>query len=437
MILLTSVASAFTAMCGLTLRRNAPAWLRVTLYALTLAFAIGIAAHIARATYGAILRPPAYDFMCFWIYGTAARHFHDPYSGAALHAAASLLGIQRSIPPHIAQAFSRGVLDPGMPYPPPSLLLFYPLGFFANIHAAALAWWSLNLAALVALTAVLWRCYFNTSTVFVPFILIAGFLPADWTLMTGQTPILMTLFAVLFLADTNERRSGIWVALAVIAKPIAVLLLLYPIVKRQYLTLISAGVTLAAASVCGLMLTSPHSFWSYVTDNPAARMPGYMFRHPGHQSLFAEVLRWSGDTSAHYRVFDNHLYVALSAAFIVMSAWICAKLEREHRQIAIALLASLALIVYPVTQHFYGTLLLLTLCVAWQQYGAVPGKSPFVTLYWTAEAALMGASIAVSLYILPPAAAQCAFIAFLLSWTTFAAIALRRIRARGMSPAYI
>jgi hypothetical protein len=431
-LLVLSIGSALAVMCGLTWRRRLSGWLWTAWVTLTAVFAVAVAFHIVRATVAMISHPPAYDFMCFWVYGTAAVRFHDPYNPAALHASAALLGLVHDVTPHVARIFSRGVLDPGMLYPPTSILLFYPLGFLPNIHHAALVWWAMNLVALIALVLVMWRTYFNvTAGSIAAFVLVAGFLPTLYTLDSGQTAIFMTLFALLFLVDKSETRGGVWLALAVIAKPVTVLLVLYPLVKRQYRTLIGFAASAAVSASIAIAVTSVPSFMSYLTNNPTARAPGYMYLHPGHQSLFSVILRLSHDNAAHYRFLDNHVYVAIAGMLVAVSLWLCVKLELHDRPIAVALLASLSLLVYPITQHFYGMLLLITLGVLWTQYGSMRGKTAFVSLYWIAEVVLMGVSIAaVSFQALPLAVAPCAFVGFVLSWIVLAMIASQRVLSR-------
>jgi|GEM_PF-1470353 len=422
-----AVAAFVIATLGLFWRGGWPRPAR-TLWTVLLALSAGaIASSIAYATVEAVRHPPLLDFIAFWIFGTAAVHFHIVYDGAALRAAAALPALAQTIPHYAISIFTEEILDPGMVYPPPSVLLFYPLGYFQNVHHAALAWWLFNDLALFTLIVVVWRQYFTqTGGLPASLVVVAGFVPVLLSLQIGQTTILMTLFAMLFVVDRNQTRGGIWLALAVVSKPVALFLALYPLVKRQYRAVCALAVTLVVLTAAAIPVIGIHSILSYFISNPVSRAPGSLYRYSGYQSLFSILLRLSGDRSEHYRFFDHYGFVAACIILVAASIWICIKLPSDARQICIALLSSLALIVYPATLYFYGILLLIPMCATWHHRSTIPGRNMPVMLYWIAVALLMAVGTKYQDKVLP---ATCCFLAFALSWAVLAFVATQQIRA--------
>jgi hypothetical protein len=426
--LLTVCAVALT-LVGLVFRSRWPKWATTSWAASVFVAAVLLVLYVLDLTRAAVAHPPLWDFTCFWIYGTAAVHFHEVFSGAALRAAAMLPNIASIIPKFAIPQYTQEVLNPGMLYPPPTILLFYPLGFIKDAHHAALAWWLINLAALCAFVLVVWRTYFRVYTGLVAtIVLVIGFAPTLEALRLGQTTIIMALFTALFFCEgVNRLRSGVWLALAIIAKPLVLLLLLYPIVKREYRTLAGVGAALIATTLAAIPLIGVGAIASYITNNPVSRVPGELYRYPGYQSLFSVLLRLSSDTASHYRFFDQYTFVGTAAVLVAVSVWLCWKLPDTERAVSLSLLSALALIVYPGTLFFYGILLLLPMCTLWSRRDQAPLAGWLVAAWWIIEAALLAVA---TKYHSDPALATCAFLAFVGAWLLLAVIACARLMSQ-------
>lgn len=343
------------------------AWPRMSalirsLWVLTMLAAVAIIMRgVLRDAALALHTPPVWDFQCFWLYGRVALTSHAIYDPAALHAAA------RSLPPN-AQ-FSREVLDTGFPYPPFTIPLVAPLGLFANPAAALPLWYGVNAAAAVAAVIVAWRGFFRrygTAGLLGCALLVAGFGTVATNAAMGQDTLLLLLFVLLVALDRVPSRRGIWIALACMIKPLAVVLMLYPLLKRSWRELAAAAGTLAVlfAAACGI--AGPQNVLAYFTNPPYARAVPWVYTEITNQSLLAAILRATGQHAAHYSPLQEPLYLVAAFVLLAASVFVCIHSKASQRDLCIGALIAVALVVYPASQSFYSVVLLVPVWTVWR-----------------------------------------------------------------------
>src|ERR1700689_3481662 len=103
-------------------RKAVPTAVRWAGDALLAATVIVAAVVIGRVAWHTITTPPLWDLQVFWSYGRVAVSGGDFYQPAAYH---QLFDATRYPPDFVHEVF-----DVGSFYPPPSIWLFVPLGFF-------------------------------------------------------------------------------------------------------------------------------------------------------------------------------------------------------------------------------------------------------------------------------------------------------------------
>src|SRR5689334_5229930 len=118
--------------------RRAATWIARGLVAgYAVAFAATMAANVTF--------PPLWDFTISWLNGTVAAHGLNFYEPASYERLADALPATADL--------SRFVVSVGFHFPPPTIFLFLPLGFF-DVHTAYVLWYGAMLA-VVALDVVL------------------------------------------------------------------------------------------------------------------------------------------------------------------------------------------------------------------------------------------------------------------------------------------
>jgi len=402
----------------LQMRRRLPLTVR-TLLSITcglfgLIFVVRIAAQ-------GIAHPPKWDFLCFWLYAHVAATTHNVYDPVNFEAFAGNV-------PHDNE-FSREVLNVGMPYPPPTILLFYPLAFFDNIKSAVTFWYILNITALFALTWVLWRAFFSEhgkSALPAVFGLVTCFTPTLTNLEFAQTLIFVVLFSTLFITDQLPERKGLWLAIAIIVKPIALVFLLYPLIRRQVRLVAACFMTLCLSVLAALLCLSRQAIVSYFVNNPVKREPQYLFgsfaAEDLNQSLLSLLLKYQHLFGGH----ANTIYVIAALLMLIVSVAICLRIGEADGDLSVAVLAPLGLMIYPATSVFYGALLLLPLTVLWHKREHVLGGSIAVMLLWGAEITLLSFGWS----------SKTGFVGFMIFWI-FAALNLCRCEGKRAKPGKI
>jgi hypothetical protein len=381
MITLTLIVATMVILATLAARGVLSHGLRVALWAAVALFIFFVLAPIIVRN---VQHPPLWDFLCFWLYAHVAARLHDVYQPANFWILGHTLSSDHD--------FASEVLNVGMPYPPPTILLFYPLALFRDPQWAAAGWYGLNVAALFALVVVLWRTAFQGEGRAAPlavFALVAAFPPTVENFGSAETLIIATLFCALFFADQRSARSGVWLALAAIVKPLAIVLVLAPLVKRDLRLVATTATTLVAATVVATSIIGTHAVLSYILHNPALREPAYLYAESTNQSLWSLALKYTHATSP-----ARVVYIFGSMVLFFFSTKICLSSNDGARGLSAAMLVPLALMTYPASSGLYGLLLIVPLSILWRNRSQFAGGSYAVIALWVGETILLSVGAA-------------------------------------------
>ncbi|HVA38182.1 MAG TPA: glycosyltransferase family 87 protein [Candidatus Dormibacteraeota bacterium] len=387
--------------------RLSPA-LRRTWYAVTSLLTLYFVEHFAHIVAANFVHPPFWDFHVFWLYGRVAVLLHNVYDPANF----------RLVEGHTL----RPELAIGFPYPPPTIFLLLPLGLFSTSSRVALAvWYAMHFVALALIVLLLWRRFFASfgkAGLLAALALTLSFGPLLRTLAWTQTLVILTLFTLLFFADPNALRRGLWLAIAIILKPFTAILLLEPIARGRWRTLVATIVALAISTVAAIPIIGMSGFATYMRRNPAGHYPGSEFWESPNASLFAVLLRLTHEHAASYQFSQQYLFLVLVAAVVVATLVLCILVEGSNRELRLSLMLATGLIVYPATSVAYPMVLLVPFAMLWQQRTALPGGTPLLVGF-----------VSLDYLLLASENGSVAFAGLLLCWLSFAALmlAMRRV----------
>jgi len=315
---------------------------------------------LVRLVGSSLRNPPIWDFRCFWLFGRVALTSHEIYSTTAFHAVAQIFPFNAG--------WSKEVLDVGFIYPPPSIVLFAPLGLFSTPNEAAPWWFGSLLLELVAAIVLLWRGFFREyawAGLAGTTLLVLSFPATYITISYAQTPIFLLLLVSLYAFDTSPFRRGIWLGVAAVVKPISLILLLQPVLQRAWRPLVSAVAVMAAACVGAILIVGFSNVMAFFSSNVYQRDPGDAYTEDVNQSLLAFILRLTHQHAAHYNLLHEPLFLALALAMGAITLYVCGRFGNRLEMFSLGAIMALALMIYPGTWVHYAEILLLPLLALW------------------------------------------------------------------------
>jgi hypothetical protein len=365
-------------------------------------FIVDMSAHVAN--------PPEWDFYLFWSYGRASALGQNPYEQANLLTAIDDLN---------ASEVLRGELF--FFYAPPTLFLFAPLGWF-DIQNALLIWYIFQSLILVGVIWLLWRLFlreYQFSGLLLSAALTLMFGPTFGTMEVGQLNFLLVFFLLLFWRSLSRQSmqtfqwAGLWFALAIFTKPIAVLLGLYLLLRRRWGIILSAVSTMAALSILTILVYGWDMFIGYFLSNPIANeMPAYLYNEQVNQSLLANILRWTNYDLTQHSAYSQPLFLGGATILTLLTAGILITHKEGQEDWLFGLTTAWALLIFPKTLTHYSFLLVIPIFILLKHRQTLPGG------WWMVMISTL------ILYFLVWADLNRYFIANLLTWGIFFGVAL-------------
>ncbi len=370
------------------------------------AFWVGIAGEIRDN----LRRVPEWDFLGFWLHArtaVAGGNFYDP---SAFHAQVGMLDLSR--------AFRAEIADTGFWYPPPSMFLFWPLGWF-ELHAALALWYALHLAALAACVPLLRRIFFpgGGSVELAACATLVALAPGTLlTVQFAQTNFVALLALLLFWGRRETAGGGAWAAVALFVKPFLAVLALGPLLERRRRALAGFLIAVALLTLASIVAFGPRTCADYVLRGPLGVKPDWIYFERTNQSLLGWLLRLAQPDCSGAACVRYPPFVAAAALLGGVTLLQGIRLARAGRgEWALCLLLVAALLAYPVSQVFYSLLLVPVMLLFWRCRDRLPGGAPAVAL---------GAGLVLALCAYDGGDATVA--AFGTTWAALALVAPRR-----------
>ena len=336
-------------------------------------------AHSARLVAGNVAHPPEWDLGMWSVYGHAAVAGVDFYTPESIRAAAPAADY--------SPAFVDDVFATAFPFPPPTMLLLLPFGWW-SLRTAAAVWYALNGLALLAAVGVAWRLFVPGSGT-LGLLLVATLTvilrATQSNVALGQWNFLALLFVLLFWRDQGRARAGAWLGGAVFLRTFLVALLAHPLRRREWRTLGAFGATVAGLGLLAVAVFGAPTCAAYLGTVSDGFLP-FVYTESINLSLLATILRMVGFDPTQGSPLANPVYLGVGGVMTAVTGWLVWRLPEAVDWMP-GLALSLALLVYPVTLEHYGVLVLPPTLAVWQRSrrgGAVGWWGVvFVTLVFT------------------------------------------------------
>ena len=251
----------------------------------------------------------------------------------------------RAIGAHVDPYVNHGGESPGLEdpldtteasrflYPPTSLLLIRPLGFF-RYPPTKLCFDALTLAILITTLLYLKRRY-NPADLWVLLVFLS--LPVMATIQRGQIDV-MVLALLLLGYFATPLVAGIALGLAIGLKAYPVIVLLFFLTIKRWATVAAASVTAALMGVLALALWGKASYneWAhnlFARTSPTVYLHSFSHIVQNHyidspDGLFTLDQKFVG-TFSNPLLWAHSLALPLGLAFIVAYMWFSRRIERD------------------------------------------------------------------------------------------------------------
>jgi hypothetical protein len=330
---------------------------------------------MARNLYWHMASPPEWNFLAFWVWAQAGA------AGLDFYRAESFTHILLPYAP--SAEFRDEILRVGMFYPPITMLLLAPLGW-VDIIRGYLLWHGLQFLAMAASVVLLWRLFLRSDRwvgMALTLALATFYLPTRLTFSSNQTNFLALLAFLVFWIHRNSIKGGAALGLGMMVKPYFAALLLFPVLKRHFRTVL--GFLAAMLLLCALVLIGygTRPFTSYLSEKPQSKFPAWVFSENANQSLSAFFLREHA-LPLFASPISTLPYLLGCLALGGLTAWAVARAPRDDSDWALCLTLVFTLIAYPGSLTSYGIMALPGVLLIWSRRERVPGKQ------WTAMAVI-------------------------------------------------
>jgi hypothetical protein len=301
-----------------------------------------------------ILHPQEWDFLCFYLYGKVA------LNGMNFYLPANYLNVLNSLslPFSPSPDFINGALV--FQYFPPNIFYFIPLGLF-NYNFANHLWLTINILFLFIDIYLIYKFFFKSKGLLylLSVLSLSLLLPCThYALFYEHNTFIFLLFVLLIWKSRDFPRSGIWLSFAMFAKPILVILFIYPIFRRKWKTIIIAAITALIISLVTLIIFGPTVFISFFTSNPNLNVPNSDYTEWTNQSLLSTILRITHYNFSYVTPLIHPLFLISSLILCGISFWITFKIEEDKSSWAFAIILLLALMIYPGSINSYGPMIM-------------------------------------------------------------------------------
>ncbi len=313
-----------------------------------------------------IMRPPLWDFKVFWMVGRICAAGNNIYDVASYRPFANILN------PANDMEFNTIALKIGMPYPPPAVSLFCPLGHVANLQTAMLLWYSVVFIAIIASIIALWRQFLRAEGIaglIVAAVLVIVLPGTTMTVGFGQLNFFALLLLVLVWREQIAWRAGAWLAPLLVLRPLTLLFAVYYLMRRQWSALLALALSSVLLFVLSVPLIGLNGLAAYVHQNPTQRYPEIYFR--GWESLYKIMLSFSHSYDGYFSLSAHPLFVGICALLMAGAAYVCAVAAPDRRMMCLSMLLALGLFLYPNTGAHYSVLLLVPLLSIWRERKAL------------------------------------------------------------------
>lgn len=251
--------------------------------------------------------------------------------------------------------FVEAIVNVGFLYPPPTMFLFYLLGYLD--YNTALTIWTIFVVLTLFYCLYLIQNQFFSKNITFGLLLVSTVMllnpSVNFTVYCSQTNFIVLLFILLMQKYANHKFAGTFLALAFFTKPFLLIFGIYFIVTRKWKAIAYFIGTASVLSLLSMVAFGTDTFLSYFFDNPTQRLPAWTYSEDINQSLNAILLR------ANILHPENpQVYFIIAAALISITGLFTIYLQKKGLQEIIwAVLLLVGLLIYPGTLSYYAATL--------------------------------------------------------------------------------
>jgi hypothetical protein len=326
------------------------------------------------------MEPALWDYTCFYLYGYVAKSGLNFYSPESYHDILNHL----SLPIKLNDGFIREVIDVGCVYPPPSIFLFYPLGYFSFMESFYL-WKGIQFLFFLIAIIVIAKTFFksvNTTNLMISVVFMSLAISSFLTVIYSSKIYILISLLVLAYSNSDNNKGGIFLSFAIFIKPFAAALFLWFVINKNFKSVASFLICSLALSFITFLVFGFEPFYEYFFNNPTLRLPESLFRESGNESTFAMFNRLF-PANLYYAKMGYWIFNTICAiAFIILYATM--KNKNMKRDISWVLIVVFTLFFYPAGGINYNLVNLISFLILLKHIQVNFSKVILLGLYYLA-----------------------------------------------------
>jgi hypothetical protein len=279
-----------------------------------------------------------WDFLCYYLNGKACAEglsLYDPVSFAQVMNSVSL-------PFPLSDSFYHQAVATGVLFPPTTMLLVAPLGYM-DVYTANVIWRILVLGFLIIDMALIYKLFRIDKSkwlqLLIIFVLTMTFPGTGSTLGYAQTNFFLLFFILLVYQDPSDWKAGVYMAIAVIFKPISVVWALIFLINKKWKPVLSFAVSSLVIIAATILLIGIENFMMYFTSPPIQRIPAGSYIEDINKSMNAVFTRASMYTGMNLtKVAINWAVFSASLILLVVTCLASIKLKRVNEKASFLIL---------------------------------------------------------------------------------------------------
>jgi hypothetical protein len=327
-----------------------------------------LAIHLLYILAKTYLHIPEWDFLCFYLFGKTGIYTTDFYNPQVFAKVFNELNLQSLT----SNDFTTEIVNVGFWYPPHSMLLFLMLGLF-NLKTAYAIWQTIILVFIGTDIFLLYRKYYQqritnqtTKLITFPILLIILLFPnIEGSAYFSQTISVFLFFLLLIINNTDNWKAGVYLALLITIKPLAVFFIPYFLFTKKWKTLFALVLSGVVVLIISLLFFGYQPFLNYLTSPPTSRMPAEVFYEDLNQSLNAVLIRLGNNGFNFFNIKATGY--TISIAMLVLTVFSSQKLAKLSPVLSFMVYIPMALIIYPGCLISYSILLLPVILYLYNQ----------------------------------------------------------------------
>ncbi len=305
---------------------------------------------------------PQWDYIAFYLYSLAGHSggsFYDPELFREIF-------FNNKLELLTSPVFFEAVVDVGFPYPPPTMIILYPLGWL-DLETSYYIWQSLLIIFMIAGIYLMLDIFSpgkengNEKIILTLVIthLIFLFPGITSSFRYSQTNPLLLFFLLLLLKRMNHWDAGIYLAIMMMIKPFAVFFGIWFLMNRRWNVILVATLSGVIILIITGIFFDFNVLVQYIISPPTDRMPEFVYFEPINKSLSAVVLRLHSEQLPFLNQFViKPILITISILLLGFTVLLSRRIAGMSTLLSFLVFIPFGLLVYPGSLAHYSLLLI-------------------------------------------------------------------------------